>query len=476
VSPAPAAALLALLAVLTSGCAQFGPFGSPPADEVALPTLGLKADDRFGAADAAQAAPTPQDLHWWRRFDDPELAGWVERALIANVDIAIAAERVQQARALLRSAGARRGPTLGVGADATLALRRADGERRVQPGAALTLDFDTDLWGGLRAAERAAAAGAQRSVALRQGARLQAASLTARAYIEWRAAQQDEAALSDALALQREALRIVGIRVEAGLAPVLDRDRATTEVAAIEAERAAAAQRRGQALSALQVLAGERPRVQALQAAEATGAGAVPALRGAQPVSRPLDLLRSRPDLQAAEQALLVAAADTGVAAAELRPRLRLPGSLIFGAVTGGGLLELSRATLAAALELTLFDGGERQAGLDVARSRTREAALVYRQTLLRALQQVEDALMAQQGAQQRIAARRRANSAAVAAEAQAQTLYRAGLSGFLDLLDAQRSVLDNRRALLQAQADAASAAVVAFEAMGLMVPEAPAT
>jgi multidrug efflux system outer membrane protein len=158
------------------------------------------------------------------------------------------------------------------------------------------------------------------------------------------------------------------------------------------------------------------------------------------------------------------------VAQAELLPRLRLPGTLVFGsAFAGAGALELASATLAAVLDATLLDGGARRADVDAAQSRAREASAVYRQTLLQALQQVEAALAARRGAELRIAARERAAAAARAAEEQAQTLYRSGLSGYLDVVDAQRSALAQQRALLQARADAASAAVTAFEALGLI-------
>lgn len=467
-----------LLLAMLSGCAQFG--GQPaPSAPVAAPTLDLHADDRFSVG-AGAAQPTPADLHWWRRFDDAQLASWVERALAGNPGIAIADGQVAQARALLRSAQARRSVQLGLRADTTLRLQRDAGQRRVSPAVALVLDLDTDLWGGLRQAEASAAAGLMRSRDLVQVARLATAGLAARAYLEWRVALQDARMLADGARLQSEVARVVAIRVDAGLAPRLDRDRAEAERAALDAELATAQVRVRQAVAALQVLAGERPRppdqaaVAAALVAHADGPE-IPALRGVLPVARPLDLLRLRPDLRAAEQALVAAAADVGVAEAALRPRLHLPGSLVLGTVAGGGgLLDLVTATLAAALDLSLFDGGAGRADVDAARARVAVAAEVYRQTLLQALLQVEAALVEQQGASSRVTARQRAVDAARAAELQAQALYRGGLTGSLELVDAQRTALANRRALLQARADAASAAVLAFEAMGLIDTPAP--
>lgn len=232
-------------ALLLGGCSSLAPVRLD--QQLAQPpTLGLVETDRYEALDAAAAPAQPQadEWHWWRRFDDPALGRWVEAALQGNVDAALAAERVQQAQALLRAARAQGGPQLGLQADTGLQLRRRGDERRLQPGAALNLDFEPDLWGGLALAERSAAAGVLRSQDLAQAARLTAAGLAARAYVEWRLALQDQALLNQALALQVEALRIVDVRVEAGLSPPLDRERARAAVAGIQAELAAAADRK----------------------------------------------------------------------------------------------------------------------------------------------------------------------------------------------------------------------------------------
>jgi outer membrane protein TolC len=120
-------------------------------------------------------------------------------------------------------------------------------------------------------------------------------------------------------------------------------------------------------------------------------------------------------------------------------------------------------------LDVALYDGGARDAGVDLARSRVREASQLYRQTLLQALQQAEAALVAAEGTGQRTEALQRASTAADAALAQARTLYTNGLTGFIDVLDAQRSALNNRRNLLRARADAARQSVTTFEVMGLI-------
>jgi outer membrane protein TolC len=192
-------------------------------------------------------------------------------------------------------------------------------------------------------------------------------------------------------------------------------------------------------------------------------------------VPRPIDLLRLRPDLRAAERSLSVAAANLGVAESALYPRLQLPGALtLTSAGLGGGVLNIVSASLAAVLDVALYDGGARNAGVDLARSRVREASQLYRQTLLQVLQQAEAALVAAEGTGQQTEALQRASTAADAALAQARTLYTNGLTGFIDVLDAQRSALSNRRNLLSARAQATRQAITTFEVMGLIAVAAP--
>lgn len=244
---------------------------------------------------------------------------------------------------------------------------------------------------------------------------------------------------------------------------------ARADAAAVEAEAADASVRVRQAGAALQVLAGER--AQALDSAG--GVARLPEFEGPQPVPRPIDLLRLRPDLRAAERFLAVAAANLGVAESAFYPRLRLSGALaLTSAGLGGGVLNIVTESVAAVLEMVLYDSGARSAGVDLERSRVREAGQLYRQTLLQALQQAEAALVAVEGTGRRIEALERASAAADAALSQARTLYTNGLTGFIDVLDAQRTALTNRRNLLSARADAVRQAITTFEVMGMIAAE----
>jgi NodT family efflux transporter outer membrane factor (OMF) lipoprotein len=456
-----------LVAAALAGCALMEP--QAPSVET-----GLDADDRYAAAEPGAPAPQPADLHWWRRLDDPLVTEWVERALAAAPDVAIGRERIAQAEAALRVAQAQHQPAIAAFASANYDTRPTGRNRRGRVSAGLTLEWDADLAGGLRFAERSAAARLLGAHEQMQATRLALAGLTARSVIAYREAVRDAQLLAQAHAVQQAMLGIVRVRVDAGLSPRLDLEGAQAELAAIEADRAAAAVRVRQAFAALQLAAGERPQPPTLQAVsmapekEPLQQAVVPALVGVQPVGRPLDLLRRRPDLRAAQRALEADVADIGVARAALRPSLRLPGTL---AVSSRALaaVDFVSASIAAVIDAAVFDAGRREAEVDAAEARARESALVYRKTLLQALGEVEAALVGSEGASARIDALRRSTRAAQAAVDDARTLYTAGLSEFLNVLDARRTALERQRELLRARADSARFAVATFEALGLI-------
>ena len=457
---------VAALAAALAGCAA-PPDGAPPPGPA---PIGLTASDRFFAAPADAPQPGPADQRWWQRFDDPALGDWVERALAANLDLQLAQVRGEEARAQLRAAMAARSLLLSAEARIDAGNRAGASGRRVEPSASLRLEWDADLWGARRWVERSAAAELLRAEHLAQAARLSTAALAARAYLAWREALRAERDLAAATTLQRDITGLVQVRVDAGLAPKLDGLRARGELAATEAAAVAAADAVGMAARALQLLAAGRPGAP-LPALDA--AAPMPGLQNRTPVTLPIDLLRLRPDLRAAEQALRAAEAERSAADAARRPSLRLPGALTLGSAAGGALLGQLSASIAAALSAPLFDGGRLEAERDAAQARVRAAELVYQRTLLQALAEVEAAFAAAAAAQARIAAQQRALAEAEAAIGQSRTLYAAGLAGFGDVLDAQRSALVRRQALLRMEGDAARASVATFEALGLI--DAPA-
>jgi multidrug efflux system outer membrane protein len=176
------------------------------------------------------------------------------------------------------------------------------------------------------------------------------------------------------------------------------------------------------------------------------------------PVGTPTALLRRRPDLRVAEARLVAATADIGVQAADLYPSLRLPGSI--NADFNDGLSSDLTASLSAVLDIPLFDFGRRRAELNAAEARAAEAALSYQQAVLSALEDVETGLVAIESVQARLADLEIAVDEGERAYDQLNALYREGLASFIDVLDAQRTLIGSREALVDTEANLASAII----------------
>jgi NodT family efflux transporter outer membrane factor (OMF) lipoprotein len=461
-------AIYVLLAFTLAGCTTVGPVYERP-------DLGIQDTDTFIYQDAPTTAPTEADLQWWERFDDPLMAAWVERALAGNLDIAIAYERINQAAAALRAAQGGSRPSLDAGAQAGIRSSTQTDSTTTSASAGLDFNWALDLWGGLRQAERAATASLMQRRDLAQAARLATAGLAARSYLAWWEALRELALLEQTLELREETLRVVAVRVEVGLAPALDLVRARSDLASVRAERDEALARVQQGELALQLLAGERPAADAFSV-PLQQVPSLPAMDVHLPTARPVDLLRLRPDVRAAERALIAAYANVGVAQSALYPQLRLPGELLLTAAglgTGSVITSLT-AGLSSVLAIPLFDGGQRAADLIAVQSRAREAALVYRSTVLEALEQAESALLAIQATRSQLEARRVAAEASDASLEQVQTLYKEGLTDFLNVLEVQRTALLNQRELVRTQAELVRAQIALFEAMGLIDQDTP--
>lgn len=433
---------------------------------------------------ASGIGPAPDDPAWWRSFDDPVLDMLVTRSLAGNPGLQEAASRVRESRAIARGiAGADR-PTLDLGGSASvqrsqrvgLAAGTGDaGSTSGSAGLGLAFGWLPDLFGGQASATEAAEAEALRQDWLRRQAGLALVAQTAQTYLALRSTQGLRAIAEDSLDLQRQTLALVQGRTEAGLAPELDLARAQAAVAALEAELAPTAAEARRLRNALSVLAGEVPG--APDAFIDPAPEALPLMLSGPPIGLPADLLRRRPDLRAAELALVRATAETGVAEAAFLPTLRLPGDLALSAagLGTGTIVQTVLAGIGAVLNLPLLDGGQRPAGLDAAQERALQAALAYRATLLAALEEVEAALLAHQGAQAQLAALRVTVDANARAFDQADILYRQGLASFLDVLDAQRALNDSRRRELLAATAVAQAGMNIYAAAGLAPDLQPA-
>ncbi|MGE0664959.1 MAG: efflux transporter outer membrane subunit [Sphingomonadales bacterium] len=459
--------ILVLAAALAlAGCVKAGPDYVPPA---------VDAPRSFGPALAALPEASERPGGWWRGFEDADLDRLVAGALRGGLELSAALARLDEARALARSADAARYPRLdaqgAAGIERVLSGGGPGGRAttRSASGSAI-LEWSPDLFGGrTRAFEAATAEQRRRAALLADTARLTVADV-ARQYVKVRRSGARLGLLETSLELQNQTLGIVRSRREAGLAADLDVNRAAAEVAETRARRGDLDLSGEAARNALAVLQGVPP------TAGASGLDRehrVPVFDGGPAPGTPRDLLRRRPDLAAAEANLARATAEIGVAAAELYPSLTLPGRLTADVtdVGAGGVVKQVVGLLSATLDVPLFDAGGRRARVEAARARTREALAVYRRTLLTALSEAETALVAIRGARASRADYRAAVEASEKAFRQADALYREGLASFIDILDAQRTLISNREALVDAEADLALSIIDFYAAIGAPVP-----
>ena len=405
----------------------------------------------------------PISADWWAGFGDPILPTLVERALANNPDIGAAAARVEEARATERLSRAQLLPLVNVGASSADARAlNPFGVATTNLGAqpAVTASYDLDLFGRLRSASAAARAQLLASEGARDAVRLAIVSSVASGYITLRALDSRLAVARETLAARGEALRIARRRAQAGYTSNLEMHQAEGEYAATEQLIPQAQLAISRQENALNLLLGNNPRtVPRGLALERLTAPPIPN-------GLPADLLRRRPDLFQAEQALVAADRTLDSARAAMMPNVSLTGSV--------GLL-LSTAlshpvgvfSLGGSILTPIFDGGRLKAQSGIATARRDQAAFAYQRAALTAFREVEDGLAGVQRTGEQAASFTRQRDALSAALRNASNRYRAGYSSYLDQLDTQRGLLTAELSLVQARADRLTAYVALFQAFG---------
>lgn len=417
------------------------------------------------AAWRTDAGPTaPLDKAWWQAFGDPALTALVERALANNLDIAVAAARVRDARAQERLARAQLLPTFDAAIAGTYSRSiNAFGEAVDQETASPQVQaaWEADLFGRLSDQLSAARSAWLASQAARDAVRLSVAGTAASGYITLLALDARLAVARQTLEARGEALRLARSRTDAGYSPRL-------ELAQAEAEYQATAQivpPLEQAITrqenALRLLVGEVP------GAVARGTTLTRLAEPAIPDGLPSDLLRRRPDIAQAE--LQLAASGSALAAARKRflPQLRLTGS---GGLAWSSLLPddpLTLFSLGGSVLAPIFEGGRLRAGAESAAAQRDQAAFAYRRATLAAFRDVDDALAIARHSDEQAQILTAQREALANGLRLATNRYKAGYSPYLEQLDAQRGLLGAELSLIQARADALNARVALYQAMG---------
>jgi multidrug efflux system outer membrane protein len=440
----------ALLPLALSGC--FVSRVDPEKPELPLPVALPQ------QAEQSVQLPDP----WWTIFRDPTLDGLVDEAIAHNPDIAVAAGRVAEARAGLRIVNADRMPSVDVEADATRTKRSGlvnsfPGVDRYQTTYTVqgAVGYELDLWGRYQRASESARAQLLNTEFGREATKLSLTGEVARGYFGLIAAAQQLARARDTLSTRNESLRLERIRFDAGESDEFtfkraEADAAATRVSVHQLEREVV-----ERTNALGILLGRSPKdlVEAaisVQGASLPGAVTLPA-------ELPSTVLERRPDIGASEALLESAAADIGVARAEMFPRISLTG--VFGSLSPelGDLFSKPAEmwTATGGIMQPLFQGGRLAANVARTKAVREQRKAEYARTVQSAFREVLDALQGQA----LIAGARDANAEQVAALARATELaelrYQQGDIAYLELLDVRRGLFQAEIDLLAAQRDA---------------------
>jgi NodT family efflux transporter outer membrane factor (OMF) lipoprotein len=462
--PAPRATRLLSLAAsaVLSAC-------STPPVQAPSPSVPLAAT--FSNAGSAASAASALDDAWWDGFGDSTLTGLVREALSANQDVAMALQRVGQARAGAEAQASRLWPTVGVQASASRSQsglpeavkQELPDTRALRAG--VDVAWEIDLAGGVRAARDAAQADAAGAAAGVAGARLLVASEVGRQYFVLRSAEEQLRIVQALANAQRQTAARVESRLREGQASAFDLDRARAEADALDAQVPALRTLLGATQTKLAVLLGRSPTAKVV---ESDTAFAWPAGR-AIAAGQPSELLRRRPDLVAAEARVGAEALRTAEARAQWWPKLFLS-ALVGREDLRLNLLDLAPvhfSNVALALAMPIFNAGRIDAGIRVQSARADEALLAWQKAVLVAVQEVEDSLLVRSQEAERNAALASTVEHRRRSLQRAESLQREGQIDLLVLLDVQRSVLASELALSDSRLQQALADVQLYKALG---------
>ena len=468
--PPPRFAALLCLGML-AGC-SVGPDYSAPS--VALP-------EHFSTQTARQVGATEADLAaWWNAFNDPMLSQLVNLALQQNLDLAQASARIEQARAGLGAADAALLPSASVNGQAA----RARQSLETPLGQVLNSDpsynrygsayetnlnagWELDVFGGLRRGQEAAFADYQASQAGAVATRLAVVAQTADLYLSIRGLQARLEIARHQVDTRQQLLTTIEHLYAKGLAAELQLNQ--TQGALNQAQATIPVLQTGldAAMNALDVMLGKAP---GTYRAQLTQPAPIPNVPGFSDMGAPQDLLRRRPDLIVAERRLAASNARIGEAMSEYYPKLSV-GALLGSAtsVSSGNLFSngASQASAVLGLRWRLFDFGRINAQIDLAKGQEAEALAAYRQSVLRACEEVESAFSALIHSEQQSAQLALGESAYGKARATSFIAYEKGVVSLIEVLDADEHLLAASDAKAQAQTASARAAVATFKALG---------
>lgn len=477
----------AVLALALTAC-TVGPNYTPP-----KPPAIANWNDRSARITQTVSERTNPDPRWWNRFGDPLLTELMQKAIAGNLDLQQAVYRIveaQQGEVTARAAGlptvngtgsymreqlGLHGLLLSEGAYGQLnTLANSAALNTISPGAGkqistalggalnqfnqpvnlfsygLSSSWELDLFGRVRRSEEQAGAQTQAQIEATNDALVMLEGQVAQAYVQLRGAQALAASQQENVRTSRAALELTQKRQREGLTTDLDVEQARTQLADTEYQLPGYEKQLQQAMNRLSVLTGRPPGALDAMLGPSAPLPRMPAMIG---IGVPSTLARRRPDIRQAEAQLHAATANVGVATANFYPDISLTGSFGLRALDASYLTNWASSfySFGPSISLPIFQGGRLTANLRLARAQQAQAALAYRGTVLNALREVEDALVAYR------TDRAGRDKLAEAVRDGQMTLYLArdsyshGLSDFIQVLDAERTLIGSRQQLVQA-------------------------
>ena len=457
--------LIPMLAlVLAAGCSTVGPDYSPP--DTKMPDAWHQELARgLSEGEAALQA-------WWTIFDDPVLNDLIDRADDGNLDLKVAVARIEEARALRRVAAGERAPDF----DGTGTAARGRVSEEIVPMIAdrtdnffrtgLDASWEIDVWGRIDRSIESADASLEASLENYRDVLVLLLADVASTYVEVRSLQTRLRLAEGNVEIQRQTLQLTKDRYEAEIASLLEVRQAELNLASTEAVIPTLNIFLQRAVHRLGILLGGHP---GLLADELAQSAPVPTAPENIIVGLPADLLRQRPDIRRAERELAAQTARIGVATADLYPRFSLSGAFAFEATDIEDLFQSgSRAwILGPAFRWNLFDGGRVRGRIQAEEARAEQALHRYENTVLLALEDVENAMVAYAQESEGRDALARSVAASEESVDLVVILYKTGLTDFQNVLDMERALFQQQDLFAQSEGDVIKNLILIYKALG---------
>ncbi|HVX77749.1 MAG TPA: efflux transporter outer membrane subunit [Bradyrhizobium sp.] len=470
--------LLAVMgsSALLAGCMVGPDFVRPDSH---LPEVSFQNENIKPVADSKLPAPT--DPMWWRVFRDPVLTKLEEQVAAANLDVQTATLRLAESRFQRGVTAAAQFPSLNGNAKYTRELYSQNGivsliTPLAGPGFAidpindyntgLDASWEIDLWGKVRREVESADASVDQAADQRRDALVSSLAELARDYIQLRGVQTQIKIANDNLKVDRDVLSLAQERQQRGLQNALDVENAAAQVESVRAQIPQLQQQESEYINALSFLLDEPPgslrSMVGTQTSVHTGPPRIP-------LGIPSELAQRRPDIRAAEDQLHAATANIGVAIGDFYPSIQFNGTVGFDALDIKKLYDVHslQYNFGPSVSLPIFAGGRLRSTLNLRDTQQVEAAINFRKTVLQAWHEVVNALVAH-----RLEMRRRARLNAQAEHARtaldlARARYNDGVTDFLNVLDAERTLLQAQQQYATSTTNVSLDLVQLFKALG---------